>query len=191
MSAQEAGVTRDELLHQFPAQRGKLVASLARLVGRDEAEDMADETLLRALAQIEGFRGESALSTWLHRIGVNLAVDQIRRQHRLSPLSPEQEAAWSESLEAGDDSTPLERRQMGDCVRQLVATLPVQQRQVLALADMAGRSVAEIAHAEGMTTGNVKIRLHRARQAMRTVLETHCEFDYAADGMCACVPKSG
>jgi RNA polymerase sigma-70 factor (ECF subfamily) len=183
-------MTRDELFRRFPAERGRLIAQLARLVGRDEAEDLADETLLRASAQIDGFRGESALSTWLYRIGTNLAFDLLRRWQRLSPLSPEHEAAWLESPEENDQHTPIEQHQMSDCVRRLVATLPPPQREVLTLADMAGQSVPEIARDAGLTTGNVKIRLHRARKAMQHVLEQQCEFERAADGVCTCTPKT-
>jgi DNA-directed RNA polymerase specialized sigma24 family protein len=74
----EVHMDREELLRRYPAHRGRLVASLARLVGVTDAEDLAEETLLRALAAVDRFRGEAALSTWLHRIGVNLAYDLLR-----------------------------------------------------------------------------------------------------------------
>lgn len=70
------------LVSVFPKHRNRLVAVLARLVGADEAEDLSNETLLKAMDAIEGFREESTLGTWLHRIAVKLAYDHLRRQGR-------------------------------------------------------------------------------------------------------------
>ena len=180
---------RDELLRLFPAHRGRLVASLARMVGSADAEDLAAETLLRALDAVDGFRGEAALGTWLHRIGMNLAHDLLRRRERSPVLAVEGDGDVPEAVAEAADSGQFEQKQMSQCVQNLLAKLSPQQHHILAQADMLDRTAPEIARDTGVTTGNVKIRLHRARRAMQAVLEAHCDFDRESGVLC-CVPKS-
>lgn len=181
---------RDTLLRSFPAERGRLVASIARLVGPTDAEDLANETLLRALSAVEDFRGEAALGTWLHRIGINLAYDLLRRRERNPVLAAEQCVDVPEAVADGPNGNRLEQKQMTQCVRNLLTKLPPQQRHMLTQADMLDQTAPEIARDAGVTTGNVKIRLHRARRAMQSVLERHCDFDHGENGTLCCTPKS-
>lgn len=181
-------IDREALLAEFPRLRPRLVAALARLAGPADAEDLADETLLRALAAIDGFRGEAALGTWLHRIGTNLAYDLLRRRSR-QPFEAATAEADEIAADAGHD--PLERRQMSDCVQEVLATLPAPQRQLLVQADVLDRTAPEIARDAGITTGNAKIRLHRARRALQTALESRCDFHYRDGGVLCCAPKEG
>ena len=183
-------MNRDELLSLYPAHRGRLVASLTRLVGLADAEDLAEETLLRALSAVDDFRGEATLGTWLHRIGLNLAYDLLRRRERSPVQSVGQGVEVPEVIAEAADGEPLERRQMSNCVQKLLAKLPPRQRHVLMQADMLEQTAAEIARDSGVTTGNVKIRLHRAQWAMHAVLETHCDFDHGAAGVLCCLPKA-
>jgi RNA polymerase sigma-70 factor (ECF subfamily) len=177
-------MTRDELLTAFSSHRVNLVATLCRFVGSTEAEDLANETLLRAMSSVGGFRGDAALGTWLRRIAVNLAHDRLRQRMRDvgKPSLPEETAAPA-------NPDPVEGRQMSRCVRELLDTLPASQRQVLVQADMLERTTAEIARDAGISVGNAKIRLHRARQAMKKALETNCEFHHREAGVLCCAPK--
>lgn len=181
---------RAQLLSVFPEHRARLVSSLVRLVGVVDAEDLADETLLRALDAVDEFRGEAALSTWLHRIALNLACD-LQRRHERSPVHCAGHGADLPDVVVDSvDAEVLERQQMSCCVQSLLAKLPAPQRQVLAQADMLDRTAPEIARDSGITTGNVKIRLHRARRAMQAALEAHCDFEHQAAGVLCCVPKA-
>lgn len=175
---------REALLREFPRLRPRLVAALARIVGAADAEDLANETLLRALPAVEDFRGEAALGTWLHRIGLNLAYDLLRRRGR-EPFEPVGEAEEAAAV----DGDPLERRQMSECVREVLATLPGPQRQLLVQADVLDRTAPEVARDAGITTGNAKIRLHRARRALKAALEQKCEFHYRDGGVLCCAPR--
>lgn len=179
---------QEEVLHAYPGHRPRLIAALSRLVGLAEAEDLAHETLLRALSAVEGFRGEAALGTWLHRIGVNLAYDHLRRKDAPREVPADQEDA------SGLDAAPsaeegLDQRQMGNCVQQLLAELPPQYRDVLLKADALDHTAAEIASAAGISTANAKIRLHRARRAMKAALDAHCDFHRREPGVLCCTPK--
>ncbi len=179
---------REELLHRFPAHRDKLVAALTQLVGTTDAEDLANETLLRAMAAVEGFRGEAGLGTWLHRIAVNLAYDQLRHQGRDAAIPND---VGADLPDTADDDSPdvLEQRQMSACVQNVLASLPVSQRQLLVQADVLDQTAAEIARDAGITTGNAKIRLHRARRSLEAALESHCEFHHRDGGVLCCTPK--
>lgn len=183
-------MTRDELLHLYPAHRPRLVATLSRLVGPAEAEDLAQETLLRALSAVDGFHGKAALGTWLHRIGVNLAYDVLRRRSASPVLPAEDTGNIAETATETSGSEALELRQTSECVRNMLSALPAQQRDVLVQADMLERTVPEIARDAGITTGNAKIRLHRARRAMKAALERSCAFYYGPAGELLCAPKS-
>jgi RNA polymerase sigma-70 factor (ECF subfamily) len=90
--------------------------------------------------------------------------------------------------EALDDER-LERQQMSRCVQDLLAKLPARQRQVLVQADVLDLTAPEIARDEGITAGNAKIRLHRARLALKEVVETHCDFHHGEAGVLCCTPK--
>jgi RNA polymerase sigma-70 factor (ECF subfamily) len=177
---------RDALLAAFPAHRARLVAALRRLVGAATAEDLANETLLRALQAAQDFRGEAALGTWLHRIAVNLAYDHLRRQAREAGVSLDADLAAPEPLEHAD---PIEQRQMSQCVREVLAGLPAAQRQLLVEADVLDRSAPEIARNTGITTGNAKIRLHRARRSLQAALQDRCDFHHRDGGVLCCTPK--
>lgn len=182
---------REQLLSVFPEHRARLVTSLSRLVGATDAEDLANETLLRAFDAVDEFRGEAALSTWLHRIALNLAYDLQRRRERSPVLCAGHGADLPDTVAETVDGEVLEQQQMSCCVQNLLAQLPAQQREVLAQADMLDRTAPEIARDSGVTTGNVKIRLHRARRAMQAALETHCDFEHQETGVLCCVPKVG
>ncbi|MGE5467964.1 MAG: RNA polymerase sigma factor [Ignavibacteria bacterium] len=186
----EPAADRERVLAAFAAGRGRLVATLARMVGPAEAEDLADETLLKALAAIAGFRGDASLSTWLHRIALNLAYDHLRGERRAQPLHAADDAETVEELAAPAVGDPVERHQMSACVQEVLATLPGAQRQVLVQADVLGQTAPEIAAQAGIATGNAKIRLHRARRALRAALERRCDFHHEDGGILCCVPKS-
>jgi RNA polymerase sigma-70 factor (ECF subfamily) len=182
-------VDREQLLRGYPAERSRLRASLARLVGPTDAEDLANETLLRALSAVETFRGEASLATWLHRIGVNLAYDLLRKRQRASALAVGQGDA-PEAVDEASCGDMLEQRQMSQCVQNLLAELPQQQRQLLTQADMLDQTASEIARYAGISTGNTKIRLHRARRAIKAALESRCDFAYQESGVLCCQPKA-
>ena len=181
---------REQLLCGYPAERSRLRASLERLVGPTDADDLANETLLRALSAVDTFRGEASLGTWLHRIGVNLAYDLLRSRSRNPAPAAEQGNDLPETADEAGNGEQLEQRQMSQCVQNLLAELPPQQRQLLAQADMFEQSVPQIARDAGITTGNVKIRLHRARRAIRAALESHCDLERQGSGVLCCQPKA-
>jgi RNA polymerase sigma-70 factor (ECF subfamily) len=173
---------------------------LSRLVGEEEAEDVAQEVFLRVDRGLEGFRGESSMGTWIYRIARNAALDRLRsRPAWLESARQLQKHGSGEDPEdvmslIPDEGASLERyligKEMSECIRGRVDTLPESYRRVLFLSELVGMTNAEIASALGVSEGAVKIRLHRARSLLREDLGTHCTLYRDERDELACEPKS-
>jgi RNA polymerase sigma-70 factor (ECF subfamily) len=139
-----------------------------RLMGNEEdARDVVQEAYLRAYRSIERFRGEAKVTTWLYRITANCASTQLgsRRRHRYEPLDVSAEPA-----DAGPASDPLDRAVAADLratVEVAIAELPPRLRAVVVLRDVYDLPHEAIAAELGVTETAAKVRLHRARRALR------------------------
>lgn len=163
------------------AHGGRLLATASRMLPcKDDAGDVVQEALLLASRSIDSFEGMSRLSTWLHRIVVNVALMKIRsgRRRREEPIEDllprfaedghfaEPVAPWE-----GEAETLLSRQQTRAMVKRAIEQLPESYRTVLLLRDIEELDTDETAALLGMKTNAVKTRLHRARQALRTLIE--------------------
>lgn len=160
---------------------GPAVLGVTRRVLRneDDARDAFQDAFVQAVKGIAAFRGESGLATWLHRIAWNAALLKIRRANRrpetsLDALLPTYDETGHRVEDApridADAHTELERAEIRQRVRAGIARLPLRYRAILVLRDLEERSTKETAEALGMTEGAVKVRLHRARKALATLL---------------------
>lgn len=162
------------------ATTGRLLAVARRLLPTEEdARDVVQEAFLSGFRNLSRFEGGSKLSTWLHRIVVNAALMRLRTRRRkpeesLEALLPafledghhaERFSGWSEPADRA-----LERTEVKQLVRRHIEQLPETYRTVLLLRDIEGMELDEIATALGVTSNAVKMRLHRGRQALRTLL---------------------
>ena len=145
--------------------RDRLWAVALRTLGdREEAADALQDALVSAFRSAHTFRGQSAVTTWLHRITVNACLDRVRRAatRRTAPVADEQNLdALMEPEESAE--APTERAELH---RELVAalgTLPAEQRAALVLVDMQGYSVAEAAQVLDVPIGTIKSRCARGR----------------------------
>jgi RNA polymerase sigma-70 factor (ECF subfamily) len=147
--------------------RDRLWAVALRTLGdREEAADALQDALLSAYRGAERFRGDSAVTTWLHRIVVNACLDRLRRkQARPTVPLPETESA---AFVARTASRPDLDTAM--VVHAALAQLPAEQRVALVLLDMQGYSVAEIADLLGVAEGTVKSRCARGRARLAVIL---------------------
>ena len=159
---------------------GRLLAVARRICGNEEdARDALQSAYLSAFRSIERFEGSCLLSTWLHRIVVNMALMRLRTRRRkpeeqMETLLPafqedghhvEQFSEWAMPADV-----LLERADARAAVRSCIAQLPDAYRQVLLLRDIEELSTDEVARMLGATPTAVKVRLHRARQALSTLL---------------------
>lgn len=145
---------------------------------REDARDLTQETFVRAFRALDSFRGDAAFSTWLHRIAVNVCLDELRRRrtrpqvHLDEPLQTDDGAA-ERQVAAGDPGPQqhVEQRELGEVIRREIAALPAEYAAVVVLRDLQDLSYEEIAQALGISLGTVKSRLHRGRAALRARFE--------------------
>jgi RNA polymerase sigma factor (sigma-70 family) len=148
-----------------------------RLVGPDDADDIAQEVFIKAHASLHTFRGHAALSTWLYRMAINLSLNQLRgarrERHRRERYGP----GVSEPAERPDRQ--VLRSELEAQVWKAIDALPDRQRTALVLhrfEDLSAREVAEIMQ---LSTGAVESLLHRARLSLFDALS---ETDFAPGG---------
>ena len=165
------------------ANTGRMLAVARRILKNDdEAHDATQEAFLQAFRAIDRFQGDAQLSTWLHRITVNACLMRLRHRQRHPELAIEELLPTFDEtghrIEDGREWTEdvldrMERAQLGKVVRDAIDRLPENYRCVLVLRDIEGLSTEESAQALGIRPEAAKMRLHRARQALRTLLEPH------------------
>jgi len=159
----------------------RLLAVARRLLRNEEdAKDAVQEAFLNAFRALGSFEGASRVSTWLHRIAVNVALMKLRSQRRKPEASIEgllpafledgHHALHPPEWRDGADVL-LERREDREFIRACIDELPESHRTVLILRDVEELDPEETARALGVTENVVKVRLHRARQALRSLLE--------------------
>ena len=140
----------------------KIYALCLRLTAdRGAAEELTQDTFVKAWQRLDSFRGEARFSTWLHRIAVNTSISHRRKR------------AWLSLRPAFDDETPADSTPVPGLARDLdraIARLPTRARHVFVLIDVEGYSHEETASALGMAVGTSKAHLHRARELLRGML---------------------
>jgi RNA polymerase sigma-70 factor, ECF subfamily len=160
---------------------GRLLATARRMMPcEDDARDVLQEAFVAAFRSIHAFEGSARLSTWLHRIVVNAALMRMRSKRRrredsIDDLLPRfaEDGHFVDSVEPWDDAadTLLARAETRTQVRRAIDRLPDNYRAVLVLRDIEELDTEETAAVLGLGTAAVKTRLHRARHALRTLLE--------------------
>ena len=137
---------------------------------RDDAEDMVQEAFVRAYQNLHRYRDEAKFTTWLLRIVTNLCTDQARMTQRRSALE-QQEAAgaldWMTQGSVEDPVNNLEEDRRKLALRKALNALPSHHRSVIVLRDIEEREYPEIAQILGCTIGGAKLRVLRARRALR------------------------
>ena len=160
----------------FARHRDRLWAVALRTTGNPEdAADALQDAMISAFRRAEGFRGDSAVTTWLHRVVVNACLDRLRRSKvRAADPLPADLDRGAERATASDPATDPEAHAVADERRRLVlatlARLPVEQRAALVLVDMEGYAVEEAACILEVPAGTVKSRCARGRAKLATML---------------------
>lgn len=156
--------------------------AVARRYTRDdnEAREVVQDAFAAAFQALERFEGGARIGTWLHRIVVNTALSRSRartgrRELSIEDLLPRftQRGHFLESPAAWRPEADLEQEELQRLVRDAIAQLPESFRDVLILRDIEGMDVDAVAARLSLTANAVRIRTHRARQALRTLLDPH------------------
>lgn len=162
---------RDAARALYDAHAMRVYRLVHRLCGDDDlAQDLTQETFIKAFAQLRGFRGDSALSTWLHRIAVTVAMNGMRKVKRFR----ERETEVDEELPAVSYSSP-EQVDLRERVAAAIDALPEIYRTTLIMHDIEGYTHGEIARTLEVAEGTCKSRLSHARAQLRRVLAPFVE----------------
>ena len=145
----------------------------ARVVGREEAEDVTQETFLRAYHRLHSFRGESVFRSWLLRIAHNTAVNAARRRLP-EPVEVDDEGGDAAVMHpAREPVSVLEESERRERLELKLGELRPEHRAVLVLRDLEGLAYDEIASVTETPIGSVKGRLHRARREMIDIMRAN------------------
>ncbi len=175
----------------------KIFHYVSRLADSHDAEDITQEVFEKVSQSLEGFRGESELSTWLYRIATNTALDKIKsrqfaRRDKESALE-EQSNVEDQDLWTGQKKRPIDhdliKKEMSECVKEFVHMLPADYRSVILLSELEGFRNKEIADILRISLDAVKIRLHRARARLKELLDQGCDFYHDEQSILSCDRK--
>jgi RNA polymerase sigma-70 factor (ECF subfamily) len=167
-----------ELIRRYERPLFSLLYRMVR--DRELAEDLAQETFVKALNAIESYRPEFKFSSWIFKIANNAAIDHLRRRELDtlsldgSPHAETPEAVEATALQIGDrQESPLdavEARELGGQIEQAIARLRPEYRSCILLRHVEGRAYEEIAEILNLPLGTVKTYIHRARNELRQAL---------------------
>jgi RNA polymerase sigma-70 factor (ECF subfamily) len=176
-AARGDGIAFSELVNRHYEKAVRV--SFGMLKDRFDAEDVAQEAFARVYRKLESFEGQSAFSTWLYRIVVNLSIDSLRKRKRQRRADVDDEMT-REALRSDEELWPVfdqadpmlsvERRELRARLDAAFAELPEIHRAVLVLREVQGLSYEEIADALEIKKGTVMSRLFHARKAMQKLL---------------------
>ncbi len=167
-----------ELIRRYERPLFSLLYRMVR--DRELAEDLAQETFVKALNAIESYRPEFKFSSWIFKIANNAAIDHLRRRElntlslEGSPHAETPEAVEATALQIGDrQESPLdavEARELGGQIERAIAQLRPEYRSCILLRHVEGRAYEEIAEILNLPLGTVKTYIHRARNELRQAL---------------------
>jgi RNA polymerase sigma-70 factor (ECF subfamily) len=151
------------------------------------ADDLTQETFLRAQNNLASLRDPTKISAWLFQVAYNLCMDHLRSASR-RVLEDIETVELSSPSDLISPAKELERNEMSLCVQIKALLLPQSYRTVLWLFDMAGFTLQETAEILSIRTDNAKVRLHRARKKLKAILEENCRFERDERNVFICVP---
>lgn len=144
---------------------------------REDAQDCAQETMLRAFRGFDAYRRDASFSTWITRIALNVCVDALRKRRQVVSLDElKDEKGWDMPDSAPGAYARLEQKERMALLREAMQALPPDMRQMIVLRDMQGMSYDEIAQTLALPLGTVKSRVSRAREKLGALLKKSSEL---------------
>ncbi|WP_036224425.1 RNA polymerase sigma factor [Mesoaciditoga lauensis] len=146
-------------------------------LGVDDVEDVIQEVFIKVYKNIKKFRGDSALSTWIYRITVNVCKDMLAKKHRKKEiltsfgLEEDDEKTFPEPVEETRPSDEFLKEVSSEEIRRAIDSLSQEDRLLITLREIEGMSYAEIADVVEKPIGTVKSKLHYARERLKDILE--------------------
>lgn len=150
------------------------------------AEDIVQETFLKAHKNVESLRDKSKAKSWLYTIAWHLSLNHFKKQKNNPSLFPEKIDSQPVLLNIHQQ---MEQNEMGSCVHEKIKQLPDKLKMVLSLYDIEELSHKEISDILSISIETAKTRLHRARKALKKILEKECTFQRDSRNIFVCIPK--
>ncbi|MCC6221264.1 MAG: sigma-70 family RNA polymerase sigma factor [Deltaproteobacteria bacterium] len=155
----------------------------------EEAEDIAQETFLKAFRSLSSFRNECSFYTWIYRIAYNLSIDHMRKRYKQLETSLEcskvldkiSNATQSVAVNGQRPDKNFETAELGSQIQEAIENLSAEHRAVILLREVEGLSYAEISEVVGCSKGTVMSRLHHARKRLQEVLAGQAETPHVED----------
>lgn len=156
-----------------------------------EAEDLTQDTFIRAYSHRDSLRDPNAVRGWLYRIATRVRLDRLRQPAPQVSLGGEDGARSMDSAPSQSPSALeiTEREETGACVNRCLDFLSDSYRAVILLHDAHSLTAPDIAELLGESVGAVKIRLHRARRKLREIMQIGCAVSQSKSGVPCCEPK--
>jgi len=182
----------DKLYQQYSK---KIRIYLARFVNETDAEDLMQEVFFKVSDSIDKFRGEASIKTWIYRIATNVAKDYLKskshkiisKQTSISESELEECDVLFEPNKSVDDE--IDAKERAKCIKEFIDRLPINYSGILFLSELENLSNKEVAKIMDLSTGTVKVRLHRAKARLKKELEKGCAISTSCDGNLICERK--
>ena len=186
-------VATDEASALFGTYHDRIYRYVLSLVHNPaEAEDLTQDTFLRAYSHRDSLRDPNAVRGWLYRIATRACLDRLRQRTAPVSLHGEEGASPVDSVPSTSPSALeiAEREETGACVQRCLDFLSDSYRAVILLHEAHSLTAAEIAELLGESVGTIKIRLHRARRKLQEIMQIGCAVSESQNGVPCCEPKS-
>ena len=166
-----------------------------------DAEDITQEVFLKVAANLDSFRQDAKISTWIYRIATNAVRDRLRKNGHGPVLDPRTmeliengetlrtDRIWGEGRRLSQPEGRVVHREMNCCIRKVIDELPEKYRVAIVLSEMEGLKNKEIANVLAISLDNVKVRLHRGRVLLRQALAGRCDFYWDERNELVCEEK--
>ncbi|MDA1028636.1 MAG: sigma-70 family RNA polymerase sigma factor [Bacteroidetes bacterium] len=164
----------------------RLFRIVFRILGdEEESQNIIQETFLQAFQRIKTFRRESKFTTWLYAIGINLARGSLRKSKRMTSLSDSDfdrlqpsfsKGMFVETVASWDPLRIAEQTNRHEILHRAIDRLPEDYKTIVILRDIEEHSTEEVAKMLEISGGAVRVRLHRARVALREMLNPHFQY---------------
>ena len=138
---------------------------------KEEAEEVSQDTFLKAFESLGSYRGESKFSSWLYSIAYRKALDRVRKNNRMKPVELVEDITEKNVEDIDNALHFLEQKERNDTIQKCIEQLPEKEAAIITFYYFEDMSVREISEITGLTEDNVKVKLHRSRKKLFTLLK--------------------
>ncbi len=151
--------------------------SLKMLKHREESEEVAQDTFIKAYKSLKSFNGESKFSTWIYRIAYNTCLDRIKKNKKFNNSVEIDKISSTEISSVENIFEGIERQERSEIVQECLHKLPEDERMILHLFYFEEQSLKEIQEVLSLSESNIKVKLFRARKKLFTIFKTSVEHE--------------